>query len=220
IRNGRFGYDQWIPPFVFFQFFFGAVFGRVGHGVPFVPVGPHFEESGPVTAPCALHRFVHCVMNGYHVHAIDRCAGHVETEAHLIDVAHVGCAAHGCTHGVAVVLAHENNRELPQHRHVKGFVECALPDSAVAHITYADAVEPVIFVGECNARTEGNLAAYDTMPAHEFVLFTEEVHGATLSFGASGSFAEQLGHGSVGRYALGDGMRMAAVSRNHRVFRA
>src|SRR5690606_37364337 len=147
-----------------FQFVLGAVFRRVGHGMPFITVGTHFEKRGPVATPCALYGFVHRVVYRYHIHAIYRCTGHIETEAHLINVNHVGCAAYRRTHGVAVVFTHENNRKLPQHRHVEGFVERPLPYGTITHIAHIHVVYAVILLRKRNTSAECDLPTDDTVP--------------------------------------------------------
>src|SRR5690606_14824027 len=190
------------------------------HGMPLVAVRPHFEERRPVATPRTLYGFVHRVVYGDNIHAVNRCTGHVETEAHFIDVNHVGCAAYRCTHGVAVVFTYEDNGQFPEHGHIEGFIECTLPYGTIAHVAHVDIVDAIIFFRKRDTSAQRNLAAYDTVPAHEFVFFAEKVHGAAFAFGTSHCFAKKFGHDGIGRYTLGEGVSVATVGRNHRIFGA
>src|SRR5690606_8128791 len=98
--------------------------------------------------------------------------------------------------------------------------ECTLPYGTIAHVAHVDIVDAIIFFRKRDTCAQRNLAAYDTVPAHEFVFFAEKVHGAAFAFGTSRCFAKKFGHDGIGRYTLGEGVSVATVGRNHRVFGA
>jgi hypothetical protein len=98
---------------------------------------------------------------------------------------HIGGALNGRAHGVPVILNHKDDREVPKHGHVKGFVQGALSDGPISHKTYIDIGIAQVFVSKSQTSPQGDLASNDTMAPVKAVFFAKKVHGATLAFGAS-----------------------------------
>ena len=70
-------------------------------------------------------------------------------------------------HGVVVVLDHEDDRQLPERRHVEGLVDLALVGGAVAEIGERNIVVAAVLVGEGEAGAERHLGADDAVAAVE-----------------------------------------------------
>ena len=120
-------------------------------------------------------------------------------------------------HGVAVVLDHVDDRQLPQLGHVEALVDLALVGGAVAEIGHGNLAVVAVAVGESEASAERHLRADDAVAAVEALLDAEHVHRAALALGIAVRAAGELRHHALGLHAGGDHMAVVAVAGDDRV---
>src|SRR5690606_31767754 len=118
---------------------------------------------------------------------------------------------HGSTHCVSVVFDNEYYGEFPEHCKVHGFVECALPHSAVAHVANAECAGLPVFFGERDSGTERDLSPYDSVATKEIVFLIKYVHGTALALGDPRRFAIEFGHDELRVCAQRHRMRVVAI---------
>jgi hypothetical protein len=116
-------------------------------------------------------------------------------------------------HAVAVVLAQENGRELPERGHVQGLVEGSDIGRRFAEETDGDLVGFAVLDGEPGAGGEGDVRPDDGVAAEEVSLDVEQVHRAALPPGAPGLLSEQLRHDGSGGDAAGQRVGVLAIAR-------
>ena len=112
---------------------------------------------------------------------------------------------------VAVVLAHEQRRQLVERRHVGGLVERALVAGAVAEEGDGDAVGLAVLGRERRAHRDGRPCADDAVGAEHAEVHVGDVHAAALAPAVARGAPEQFGVHAIERAALGDQMAMAPV---------
>ncbi len=118
-------------------------------------------------------------------------------------------------HGVAVVLDHVDDRQLPQLRHVEALVDLALVRGAVAEIGERDAPVLAVPVGEAEPGAERDLRADDAVAAVEVLLLGEHVHRAALALGVAAAASGELGHHPLRIHAADQHVPVITVSRDH-----
>src|SRR5919106_909898 len=82
-------------------------------------------------------------------------------------------------------------------------MERALIYCGFAEVTERHLIGALVLGGESGAGCKSNLSADDCVTAKKPELLVKHVHRATLAFGASGGFAEKLGHDRTGGHSLG-----------------
>jgi len=70
---------------------------------------------------------------------------------------------------------------------------------------------------ESQPRACSDLGPHNTVTTKETVFKTEEMHAASFTLGATSGFTVKLSHTSIGRYTLGQGQAMVAISSNERI---
>ena len=130
-----------------------------------------------------------------------------------------GGADLGRAHGVAVVLDHVEDRQLPQRRHVEALVDLPLVDGAVAHVGDADPAILAVLVREREAGPERDLATDDAVAAIEADRAGEHVHRAALALGIAGAAPGQLGHDPARVHVADQHVAVVAVAGDHAVAR-
>ena len=149
--------------------------------------------------------------DGQDIHAINRLARDAKSAAALEDLCRGGRALLRCAHGVLIVFNHKNDWKIPKGRHVKGFIDLALIGRAIAKIGKSHPSIAEIFIGKCEARTDGHLRSNDAMPPVEMLLFREHMHRAAFAFGVPAAAPGELGHNAVGFHTTGQHMAVIAV---------
>ena len=120
---------------------------------------------------------------------------------------------------VAVVLAEEDDGQRPDPREVEALVEDALVDRAVAEDGDGDGVEPAPARGERHADRERDRPADHRVGPEEADVDVGGVHRPALAARDAGAAPEQLGEQADGIDALGQGVAVPAVVREHDVVR-
>ena len=114
-----------------------------------------------------------------------------------------------------IVFADVNAGQLPELGHVQRLVKCALIDRGFAKETKRNLIRTLVFRSERNTGCQWNLPADNAVSAKKVHFLVEHVHRAALALRASAGFAEELGHDRLGSHALGDRMRMLAITGEH-----
>ncbi len=145
---------------------------------------------------------------------IDERLGRVEDRFDVFAVDHLGVEAEGLgpllegdvarraidarAHAVLVVDADEQDRQVPQGRHVHALVEDALLHRAVAEERDRDRVPLQPLVAEARPDHVGDAAAHDGIGAEVTESHVGDVHRTALAAAVTGLLAADLGHHPVG----------------------
>ncbi len=89
-----------------------------------------------------------------------------------------------------------------------------LTGRTVSEIGQANIVCAFVFFSKSQSCTGTDLGAHDAVTTEEVLVLSEEVHTATFTFGASGSFSIELSHAGFGAHAFGKSQSMITVSGN------
>lgn len=181
-----------------------------------VPVRQHLHHHGALARLAVLDGVACRLAHRQHVHPVHLDAGDV-VAARVVSRAGRGARVAGA-HAVAVVLADEDGRQVPQLGHVVRLEGLALVGGAVAVQRDAHAVVAVVLLGECQTCTQRYLSTNDTIAAVE--VLDVHVHGATLAARAPGLPPRQLGQDAEHVVAEDVGPAVRAVGRDDLVMRA
>src|SRR6185295_6210930 len=189
----------------------GAVFPvHVAHVVAVVPVGLALEEGAALAAAGPLHQALHRGVHRLHVLPVHALGVHAHRAGAGQDLATDRLGARGVL-AVEVVLAHVDDRQLPERGHVHGLVEQALPERAVAEEAHRDLAALAHLGGQRGAGGEARGAAHDRVGAKIARLGIGDVHGPALAAAVPRLLAQQLGEHPAHRGALGQAVAVAAV---------
>ena len=112
---------------------------------------------------------------------------------------------------VAVVLAHEDHRQLVESRHVRRLVEGALVARAVAEERHCHPVGLAVLGRKRRPDCDRRTGADDAVGAEHAKVHVGDVHAAALAPAVARGASEQLGEHAVELAALGDQMAVAPV---------
>src|SRR5580704_18037662 len=188
--------------------------GRVPHGVATEAIGAGLHQGGRLVAAGALHRPTHRVAHRQDVHAVHRLAVDPVGLGEAPDLGLGERAVDRGAHRVAVVLANEDHRQLPERGQVQGLVELAFGHRAVTEVAQHDLVAPLVLDREAGAGGERQVRAHDAVAAQEVDALVEEVHRAALALTQPAHAAEQLGHDPARIRPLGQAVAVLAIGRN------
>ncbi len=114
--------------------------------------------------------------------------------------------------GDAVVLADEDQRQVPERGEIDGLVEVPGLDRPVAEEGDRNLVRAAQLGGERIARGQRQIAADDAGRAHQAVGAIDEVHRSAEPLAEPGTTAHQLGHHRLHRSSLGERVPVRPVS--------
>ena len=191
----------------------------VGDAVAAVAVSVDLDGARPGAFAGLGQEVVHCGPHFVEVVAVALAPLHVVAGGALGEFAGRRAGLAGA-HRVAVVLDHENDRQVPEGGEVVGLVDGALVDGAVAHERHRGPLQALVLDGVGEAGAERDLAADDAVPAPEIAGRIKIMHRAALALGAAGGLAVELGHERLGVHPDGDGVAVIAVRRDDVVVRA
>jgi hypothetical protein len=180
-------------------------------------VGLALDEGRAAAAPGALDGLARGLGDGQDVVAVDLDAGQAIRRRAAGDGRVAAGVGERDLGGELVVLADEQDGQLPDRGHVQPLVEGPVVDRAVAeegdrHPVRAQ--EPGAVAGAGRLEDGGS---DDPARAHQADLGREQVHAPPASSGAALAAAEQLGGQLSRRYALGQGVAVPAVRAEDRV---
>src|SRR2546425_8846654 len=131
--------------------------GRVAHGVAAEAVGAGLDQRRRLVRASALDGAADDVANGQRIHAVDRLGRNAVELAELPDSGLGQRPLERGPHGVAVVLADPDHRQLPERGEIHRLVELALRDGAVAEVAHADLIATLVVDGEPYAGGQGKM---------------------------------------------------------------
>ena len=140
---------------------------RVVHRVGAEPVGAQLQEVRAAAAADRLRGVPGGLLDREHVHPVHRPGGHAVAGGPHRQVGLRLRPVERRAHGVQVVLAAEQHRQLPQRGQVQALVELALGDRAVAEEAGRDPGLAAHLVGERDTDRQRQPAADDRVPAVE-----------------------------------------------------
>ena len=152
------------------------------------------DQRRPAAGAGARDRLAGGLVDGEEVEAVDDHAGHAEAVGALgdVDAGLVERARGGL--GVAVVLDHEDARQVPGAREVERLEERALVGAAVAGEGDATCVGALDLGRQADAADERRAAADDAVGAEHALVEVGDVHRAALAVADAGLLAVDLGH--------------------------
>ena len=168
------------------------------------------QHARPFAIARPLDRLARGVPHLEEVVAVDPARGQAIGLAALDQVARARPGA-GRGFGVAVVLEHEDRRQVPDLGEVHALERGALIGAAVADEGDRDPAGLQGLGGQRRAADQGRAAADDAVRAHHALGQIGDVHRAALAAAQAVLAAEDLGHHGLGIAALGDAVAMAAV---------
>ena len=187
-----------------FRFFLaGTVGARVRMRMSVPAIGLGFDQRRAIAGPGAFNRFSHCAAHSQDVHAIHHFTGDTVGAGAGGDIRQLARLDPGDRHGIQVVFADKNDREVPQAGHVQRFVEVARIRGAFAEETQDHPLGPHNLLGERRADCHRNIAADDAGSAQVAVLHIGDVHRAAFAFAVASRFAQYFGHHFVVMVLLG-----------------
>ena len=176
------------------------------------------DQRRPVAAPRAGDRLAGGLEHREHVEPVDDHARDVVALRAGRDVVDRAVVAEGRRLGVAVVLAHEHDRQLPD----RGQVQRSRGRSPGSRRRRrrsrpSTASVPCVFAVSAAPQASGNAAADDAVRAEHALLDVGDVHRAALALADAGLPAHQLGRHAGDVDALGDAVAVAAVGAGDEV---
>src|ERR1700694_548732 len=190
-----------------------TVLVRVDDGVALEPVAQGLDESRFRVSARLLDDLARLQHHLAQVHPVDLDRLHVVGARLLVDVGDRRGRLDRRPHAVPVVHAEPDDRELEDLREVQRLVERADVRRAVAEHAEDDILLFAVPHGPSAADGQGQVAADDSVSAHEAKLGVEHVHRAATAVRGSRFLAEELGHHGLRVDAAGDGVPVLAVAR-------
>src|SRR3954470_3200066 len=193
-----------------------AIAPGVAARVPDEAVGHRLDELRALAAARALDRFGGGLAHLPHVVAVDGDRRDAERGRAVGDLAG-GDVLVGGELAVAVVLAHEHDRQVEDLREVQALVEVAVVGGAVAEERDRDGALAGPLERESDAGGGGDAPADDPEAADQAVLERDDVHRAGAPAVDAGRPAEQLVHQRLGVDAERERVAVAAVRARHAI---
>ena len=139
----------------------------VEHRMRAQPVGPAFQKIGLAALAHRVNRPAGGGLDGNHIHAVDSLGGDPVARRLALNVG-FGFRKRQCgSHGVEIVLAHEQHRQSPQRRQIHAFVKFAFGNGAFAEEAGSDEVIALHVVGERETDRQRQTTADDGVAAME-----------------------------------------------------
>ncbi len=171
------------------------------------------DERGSLAGACPGHGARDGVVDGEHVVAVHGVAGDPVARGAPRDRAAGGRERAGRRRGPAVVLAEEDDRQLPEGRQVHALVERAAVGGAVAEEREDHLARLPLPDREADTRGQDAARREDAVGAEVAHGRVGDVHRAALAVADAVRLAVELGHEAPERAALGDEVAVAAVRR-------
>src|SRR6266540_1576143 len=186
---------------------------RVTDVVAHEPVGVAVEEDRPLARTCVLERLLRCLVDRCDVLSVDLDRCHSVCLGALRQVADRRVLRLGRRLRPLVVLEHEDRRDLPELRHVQGFMEGADVRRTVAEERNSDARLTAKLERECRTGDLRQSASDHRIRAHVPALDVVEVHRPAVPVRTAFELPVQLRHQFVRRRPLRERMSVGAVGR-------
>ena len=190
-----------------------AVLARVAHRVAAEAVGAHLDQRRLAVRARALDGLGEAIAHLEDVLDEEAVARHAVAERLLRHVLDAHRPRERRAHRVLVVLADEDDGQLPERGQAHALVEVADADGALAEEDDGDPVLAAVLRREGGAGRDRDVAADDAVAAEHVVLLVEEVHRAAEAPRAAGDLAEELGHGGARAHPARERHAVIAVGR-------
>src|SRR5438876_64571 len=192
----------------------GAVLAGIGHRVAAEAIRLGLEEEWLARLARPLHGAARGVAHLEHVVAVDDLELHRVAARPDRDVGDGHGAVERRAHGVLVVLADEDDGQLPEPREREPLVERPHVRGTVAEEAERDVALLTVLARESHPGGDRHVAADDGPPAEEPLRRVEEVHRPAPSPARSGRTAVELGHGRPGVARASQVVGMLPVRRD------
>src|SRR5437773_2399521 len=179
--------------------------------VPVVAGELHLDERRPAALPGPGDRLAGRLVHREEVEPVHDDTRHAEPGRPVGDVVAGHRPGAGRALGVAVVLGHEDGRQVPDRGQVHRLQRGALVATAVAEERDADAALALELGGQRRPADQRRAAADDPVGAEHALGQVSDVHGAALAVAAAGLAAVDLGHHLADVHAPGDAVAVPAV---------
>ena len=190
----------------------GAIARQIrAHRMIAIAVGHGLDQRRSIAFARAGDGLLHRCIDGQHVVAVDRDAGHRIRRRALGHAIDRGRVLDRSGQAVLIVLAQIDHRQLPQRTDVQALVEDAFVGRAVAEESDADRAVAAHLVGQRRAGADADAGADDAVRAEDVEVEVGDVHRAAEAFAIAGDAPHQLGHHLGERGALGDAVAVAAM---------
>src|SRR5690242_4484122 len=150
------------------------------------------DERWPVAGPRATNGLGRGGSYDRQIVAVDRDSGHCVRACSIGDVRYRHGERDVHRHAVFVVLADENDRQLPDRRHVECFVKSPLVGSAVAEEHHAHTILLLHLDAHADADGDRQPAPDDAVGAEIAALHVGDVHRAAATMAIAVLLAEEL----------------------------
>src|SRR5229473_1136796 len=171
----------------------------------------HLDERRAAAVAGAGDRLAGRLVHREEVEAVDDGARHAEPGRAVGDVVAGYRPGAGRGLGVAVVLGHEDGRQVPHRGQVHRLERRALVAAAVAEERDADPAGALDLGGQRRPADQRRAAADDAVGAEHALGQVGDVHRAALTVAAAGLAAVDLGHHLADVDAPGDAVAVAAM---------
>ncbi len=171
----------------------------------------HLEERRAAAAAGEIERPADGVLDGEHVVAVDDLARHAVAGRAIGEILDRALGAPVGRERELVVLADEDDGQLPGRSQVHPLVRCALPGRAVAEERERRLVGAAQRRGQRGAAGVGDPGADDAVAAEDVEREIGDVHRAAEPLAVARPLAEHLGHHPVQVGAGGDQVAVRAV---------
>ena len=174
-------------------------------------IGAAFQKIGLAALAHRMHGAARGGFDRDHVHAVDRFGCDPIARRLALDVGFRFRDRQRRSHGVEIVLAHEQHRQCPQRGEIEALVKLAFGDGALAEEAGGDDVLAAHVIGERKPDRQRQSAADDGVAAIEIGGAIEQVHGAAASAAAAFLLAVHLGERRRHRHAAHERMAVLAI---------
>ena len=188
-----------------------AVELSVEHRMGAQPVGAAFEEIGLAALAHRMNGAPGGGLDRDDVHAVDRFGRDPVARRFALDVGLRFRDRQRGSHGVEIVLAHEQHRQFPERGKIQALVKLAFGDRAVAEEAGRHDALAAHVVGERKSDRQRQSAADDGIAAVEIGRPIEQMHGAAATAAAAFLLAVHLGEHRRHRHAAHQRVAVLAV---------
>src|SRR5262249_13070189 len=146
--------------------------------MPAIVVSSCFDEERIRSLPHRLQNGAKAVTHFPNVHAVHNHRWHVVALGTIRQFLYRRGTLDMRSHSKQVVLANENDRQLPQSRQIARFVEDTLIDGAVTKEAQRAAILTSIAAGKSHSSCEGQVTTHNGVAAVHVILLVEIMHRA------------------------------------------
>ncbi|MNG92340.1 hypothetical protein D3C79_512720 [compost metagenome] len=175
------------------------------------------DQRRALPGACAFDGSTGGLVHGKEVETVDGDTGHAEPGRAVGDMVAGNRPGRGGGFGVAVVLGHEDARQVHDRGHVHGFEHGAFVGSAIAEEGHRHIVVALDLGSQPGPGYKRCTGPDDAVGAEHAFFQVGDMHRTALATAHAGLLAVDFGHHAVHIHALGDAVAMTAVGRGDAV---